>query len=145
MQGFTKRSNLIGGHDLITQQLAPCRYPLFPSQVYPCARRPNGHRKGSALAGSQAQVCLDKGVLLYSQGQRHEALWAFFEGVASSPQNPMAHYLCGLGLQALGLEAEARAEWELVLTLTVPKAALLMEPVETNWSRGLALYLVSRA
>lgn len=143
------KHNLTSSHGLITRRSAPCRYPLFPSQVFPSTRRSDeqsrGNRKGCALASSEAQVCLDQGIALFNQGRIHEALWVFFEGVSSHPENPTAHYLSGLGLQALGLGAEAQAEWERVLTLASLKTAPPMEPLETNWSRGLALYLVARS
>lgn len=54
----------------------------------------------------------------------HEALQKFFEAAGHDPKNPLNHYLSGLALRALGLQEEARAEWEEVLTLTLHQEVL---------------------
>jgi len=90
---------------------------------------------------------LQRGLTLYAQGDTLAALWAFSQGVDLEPDDPLGHYLCGLAFQALGHGRQARAEWEMVLTLTadVTGSDGEMPPsVETQWVRGLVQCLLAR-
>lgn len=92
-----------------------------------------------------------RGIRQYASGNILTALWDFLESAADEPQNPLSHYLCGLALQALGLNAEARDEWEKVVRLTVSSRPIASPsggesvPVSTcEWVRGMAQHLLSQ-
>ncbi len=112
------------------------------SHVFPSAHdgEPGRVKQEPDLTASASQAHLDGGLAMYMKGQTHEALWDFFQSIGSDSRNPLAHYLCGLALKALGLGAEAEVEWETVLMLTsvdgVPPS------LETDWVRSMAQRLL---
>lgn len=92
-----------------------------------------------------------RGIRQYASGNILVALWDFLEAASEDPRNPLNHYLCGLALQALGLNHEARDEWRKVLGLT---GANLQDhsapgdqslPLSTcHWVRDMAQQLLAR-
>lgn len=94
---------------------------------------------------------VSEGLRLYAQGQVPEALWNFFEAAGSDPENPLNHYLSGLALRALGLEDEARAEWQEVPALTLHQAVLAQAigadaalAPHNQWACRVAQHLLQR-
>jgi hypothetical protein len=79
---------------------------------------------------------MNEGLRLYAHGRIHDALLIFFEELGDNSGNAVAHYMCGLALQSLGLTGEAQTEWRHVLSL-VRKTEGDMD-VEAQWVRHKA-------
>ena len=111
----------------------PHRFHVFPG----LSAQETGEPDAEAAPKHEHLKC---GIMLYAQGQTQKALWDFFESVAARPGDVLGHYLCGVALQALGLEQEAQVEWETVVALTARAEA---EPdMEALWACRMARRLL---
>ena len=102
----------------------------------------------NSSASSHVAESLD----LYAQGQVCEALWGFFEAAGNDPTDPLNHYLSGLALRALGLEAEAQSEWQEALALTLQQEPSAQQSeaedalsLHSQWAGHMARRLLQQA
>ena len=88
------------------------------------------------------QEHVDAGAELLKQQRAHEALIHFLCVLGDDPDHPLAHYLSGLAYQSLGLEDEARDEWNTVDFLTTQASRRDNEDPDSGWAREKAWELL---
>ena len=80
---------------------------------------------------------LEQGMALYAQGRRAEGVALYRRALRLEPGNVLAHFLLGLSLMAEQRDAEARQEWEAVLSLPA-------RGERAAWAQRLAVTLLER-